>query len=97
MRQALGLNPRVTFNWVEYAGTLLYLHRYAEAREAYSKARAIDPDDFWGKTGLASLVLLESGDVQSAVQLTAGAQHAAEADFLIAFMTARTAARRPRR
>ncbi len=28
MQQALKLNPRVPFNWYEYATTLLYMHRY---------------------------------------------------------------------
>lgn len=47
MQQALKLNPRVHYNWHEYALTLLYLHRYDESRLAIEKARAIDPDNFW--------------------------------------------------
>ncbi len=95
MQQSLKLNPRVGFNWTEFAGTLTFLHRYTEAREAYLKARAIDPDDFWAKTGLAQLVLLESGNVQSAIQLTAGAQHTDDdLGFFDIFVTASLAAGR---
>jgi len=94
MNQALRLNPRVDFNWVEYAATLAYLHRYQEARDAYTKARQVDPDSFWGKTELANLNILESGDIQSAITLTAGAQHADEVNFIVSYLNARLAARR---
>jgi TolB-like protein/Tfp pilus assembly protein PilF len=94
MQQSLRLNPRVGFNWVEFANTLNYLHRHAEAREAYLKARTIDPDDFWAKSGLADLELIDSGNVQSAIQLTTGAQHADEIGFVESFISARLAAGR---
>jgi TolB-like protein len=89
MRQALRLNPRVHFNWVEFAGTLSFLHRFEEAREAYEQARDIDPDDYWGKTNLAIFGLLVSGDLQSAIRLTAGSQFTDEADFFGYYITTR--------
>jgi len=89
MRQSLKLNPRVHFNWTELAGTYTFLHRYEEARNAYQQAREIDSDNFWGKSGLSSLELQESGNVETAIQLTIGAQHTNESDFLKSFMVAR--------
>jgi TolB-like protein len=94
MRQAVRLNPRVQFNWVELAGTLVFLHRFEEARAAYDQAWSIDPENFWVKTTLATFELVESGDVASAVQLTTGAQHIGEVDFFTSFMYARLLARR---
>jgi TolB-like protein len=94
MRQALRLNPRVQFNWVELAGTLGFLHRFEEARAAYDQALSIDPENFWVKTTLATFSLIESGDVTAAVQLTTGAQHIGEVDFFTSFMNARLLARR---
>jgi tetratricopeptide (TPR) repeat protein len=79
----------VHFNWTELAGTYTYLHRYEEARDSYGQARKLDPDNFWGKSGLSSLELQESGNVETAVQLTIGAQHTSEWDFLGAYMDAR--------
>jgi TolB-like protein/Tfp pilus assembly protein PilF len=89
MQQALKFNPRVSFNWVEYGGTLMFLHRYAEARDAIETAREMDPDNFWGKTNLALLNIIELGDIQSAIRLTAGAQHTPESNFFSLFIVAR--------
>ncbi len=61
--------------------TLMYLHRYEEARAAVKQAREIDPDSFWGKTTEARLVLQERGDTETAVQLTIGAQHSDDYDI----------------
>lgn len=93
MQQALRLNPRVHFNWHEYALTLLYLHRYEEAMSAVKQARVIDPDSFWGKTTEALIALQESGDTQSALQLTIGAQHG-DYDFFESYMYVNMLARR---
>ena len=94
MQQALKLNPRVHFNWHEYAATLMYLHRYEEAMSAVKQARELDPDSFWGKTTEARLVLLQSGDTQTAVQLTIGAQRGSDYDFFENYMLANMLARR---
>ena len=94
MQQALKLNPRVSFNWHEYALTLMYLHRYEEANAAVKKARTLDPDSFWGKTTQTHIVLQEYGDVQTAVQLTIGAQHSQDFDIFESFMRVRKLARR---
>jgi len=94
IQQALKLNPRVHLNWVEYAFTMQYLHRYEEAERAIAKAREIDPDNFWGKTTGALIALQARGDLQTAVQLTLGAQHGDVYDFLDAFMIVNFLARR---
>ena len=92
MQKSLKLNPRVHFNWHEYAFTLLYLHRYEEASIAVRKARALDQDNFWGKGTQARIALQESGNIPTALQLTIGAQHTDEFDFFEAFMFVRTLA-----
>ncbi|MGA9573228.1 MAG: hypothetical protein WBS20_04685, partial [Lysobacterales bacterium] len=74
MQQSLKLNPRVHYNWQEFALTLMYLHRYEEANRAIARAREIDPDSFWGKASEARIILQEKGDIPTAVQLTLGAQ-----------------------
>ena len=94
MQQALKLNPRVHFNWHEYAITLLYLHRYEEAMAAIRQARVIDPDNFWGKTTEARIVLQQNGDIQEAVQLTIGAQRSGDYDFFESYMLVTISARR---
>jgi TolB-like protein len=94
MQQALKLNPRVHFNWHEYAVTLMYLHRYEEAMSAVKQARELDPDSFWGKTTEARILLQQSGDTQTALQLTIGAQRASDYDFFETYMLANMLARR---
>jgi len=94
MQNSLRLNPRVLFTWHEFAVTLMYLHRYEEARNAIAKAREIDPDSFWGKTTEALLALQSRGDVQTAVQLTIGAQRGDAYDIFEAYMVTGFMARR---
>ncbi len=94
MREALKLNPRIAFNWVEYGWTYHYMHRYDEARAKYQQALAIDPDFWWARSNLALIKIQESGDVEAAVQLTIGTQHSAEFDHVQAFMVTRTLDRR---
>jgi len=94
MQKALKLNPRVHFNWYEYATTVLYMHRYEEANRAAMQARTLAPDSFWGKIMLAQIALQKNGDTQTAVQMTIGAQHSDDFDFFELFMDARVAARR---
>ena len=86
MEQSLKLNPRVHFNWHEYAITLMYLHRFEEANNAVKQARVIDPDSFWGKTTEARIALQERGDTDSAVNLTIGIQHGDDYDYFETFM-----------
>jgi len=94
MQRSLKLDPRVHFTWHEYALTLMYLHRYEEAKQAIAKAREIKPDSFWGKTSEALLALQARGDAQTAVQLTIGAQRGDVYDFLEAYMVVNFLARR---
>ena len=94
MQAALKLNPRVHFNWHEYAITLLYLHRYEEANRAVKQARVIDPYSFWGKTTEARIALQERGDTDAAVKLTIGAQHGDDYDFFESYMLVNLLARR---
>jgi lipoprotein NlpI len=86
MQHSLKLNPRVHFNWHEFALTLMYLHRYEDAEHAVAKAREIDPDSFWGKTTEALIALQSRGDVQTAAKLTIGAQRGDAYDILYAYM-----------
>jgi len=94
MQRALDLNPRVYINWVEYGLTYLYLHQYDEAEAAFQKAAAIAPDHPWVKEGLSRLALQESGDVSTAVMLTAGMQDSGDPTFVEGFINARLYARR---
>jgi len=94
MQQALKLNPRVHFNWHEYAATLSYMHRYEEAMSAVKQARVLDPDSFWGKTTEARIVLQQSGDTQTALQLTIGAQRGSDYDVFETYMLTNMLARR---
>jgi len=89
MQHSLKLNPRVHFNWYEYALTLLFMHRYEEANGAANQANTLDPDSFWGKIMLAQIALQERGDTQTALQMTVGAQHSDDFDFFDLFMKAR--------
>ncbi len=94
MQHSLKLNPRVNFNWHEYALTHLYLHQNKEAAEAANRARELDPVSYWGKSAQASIALQVRGDTKSAVQLTIGAQHYSDEDFFDYYMQARILARR---
>ncbi len=87
IRQSLRLNPRVHVNWAEFGITNQFMHYYEEAREANMQARVVDPQNYWGKIGLANVALQESGDVQTAVSLTVVAQHTGEAYFHSNYMT----------
>jgi Tfp pilus assembly protein PilF len=89
MQHSLKLNPRVHFNWYEYALTLLFMHRYEEASRAANQARTLAPDSFWGKIMLAQIALQERGDTQTALEMTVGAQHSDDFDFFELFMQAR--------
>jgi serine/threonine-protein kinase len=89
IRQSLRLDPRVYFNWVELAGTYTFLHQFENARSAFAQARELDSENFWEKTGMATLVLMASGDVETALRLTIGAQHIEEPGFLDSFLQTR--------
>jgi len=94
MHKALRLDPRMSFNWSELGATLTYLHRWEEAREAYTTGREVDPESFWLKSGMAGLLLHHDGDTQSAISLTTGAQFTGVPDDFDAFVEARLAGRR---
>jgi len=94
MQQALKLNPRVPFNWHEYALTMMYMHRYEEANDAIKQSRLLDPDSFWGKTSEAQIALQQRGDVKTAVKLTVGVQHSEDYDFFETYMHVNLLARR---
>jgi len=94
MQHSLKLNPRMDFSWFEYAQTQQYLHQYGQATEAAKRAQQIDPSSFWGKSALASIALQARGDAKTAVQLTIGAQHYSDEDFLDYYIQARVLGRR---
>jgi len=89
MKHALKLNPREKYNWYEYAFTAQMMHKLDVAKMAALQSRKLDADGFWGKIAMASIVLQESGDTKTAVQLTIGAQRVDEFEFLTYFMYAR--------
>jgi len=94
MKQALKLNPRVHFNWHEYALTLMYLHRYEEATNAAMQARALDPESYWGRITLAKIVLQESGDLKTATELSSGTENSDDFNFFEVYMQVSILARR---
>lgn len=94
MQAALKLNPRVHFNWHEYASTLMYLHRYEEAMTAVKQARVLDPDSYWGKMTEARIVLQQSGDTQAGLQLMTGAQRISDYDVFETYLLVNILARR---
>ncbi len=94
MEQALRLDPRVTFNWVEFGQTLGYLHRYEAARQALSQARNLDPADFYVKTLTADLALNGRGDLETALSATTGIQLSGEPHSIQQFVDPRLMARR---
>jgi TolB-like protein/Tfp pilus assembly protein PilF len=94
MEQALRLDPRVTFNWVELAQTLGYLHRYEAARRALSAARNLDPASFWVKTLTSDLALNSEGDLATALRATTGIQHSGEPISILQFVEPRLMAGR---
>ncbi len=94
MEEALRLDPRVTFNWVEYGQTLGYLHRYEAEGQALRKAQALDPTSFWVKAQEADLALTSRGDLDTALRVTTGVQHSGEPNSITAFVTPRLMAGR---
>jgi TolB-like protein len=94
MQNSLKLNPRVSFNWHEYALTLMYLHRYEEANEAAEQARKLDPESFRVRTTQARIFLQASGDIKAATKETIGVQHTEEYGIFEAFMQLNLFARR---
>ena len=94
MQVALKMNPRVHFNWHEYASTLMYMHRYEDAMSAVKQARELDPESYWGKMTEARLVLQQSGDTQAALQLLSGAQRISDYDVFETYLLVNILARR---
>ncbi len=94
MQMSLRLNPRVHFNWHEFATTLQYLHDYGEARKAAQQSLTIDPDSFWGKSTLANILIQEKGDIETAYPLTIGLQYSYDYDFFDTYFDTRLMSRR---
>jgi len=94
MENALRLDPRVAYNWIEYSQTLSYLHRWEGADQALGRARAIDPANFWTKAQESYFALTRRGDVNAALSASAGLQHSGEPISLQTFVQPRLAAGR---
>ena len=58
--------------------------RIDEALEAAQESLNVNPDDFWGKTNLADVVLMTDGDIDQALALTAVVITFAVTMFLLA-------------
>jgi len=89
MENALRLDPRVTFNWVEYAQTLAYLHRFEASNQAIKAAQKLDPTNFWVKSFESDLAINGFGDVSEALRVTTGLQHSGEPSSMLVYITPR--------
>lgn len=89
MRRSLRLDPRVSYNWAELGGTYMFLHHFEESRVALLESLAVNPDDYWGKTNLADLGLMTSGNIESALKLTEGAENTVEYSYFEQYMDTR--------
>ena len=67
MRRSLELDPRATFNWLEYGQTLSYVHDLDAALEAIGRAQALGELELWSRS-YTSLIYLQQGDVARAVE-----------------------------
>ena len=94
MEEALRLDPRVIFNWVEYGQTLGYLHQFEAAQQALGRAKALDPTNFWVKGLESQLAITARGDLQTALRVTTGVQHSGEPGSMFLYMEPRLAAGR---
>ncbi len=89
MENALRLDPRVPFNWVEYAQTLGYLHRFEASGQAIKEAQKLDPTNFWVKAFEANLAINGFGDIPEALRVTTGLQHSGEPSSMDTYINPR--------
>ena len=75
MEEALRLDPRSVFHWVEYSQTLNYLHRYEAAQTGMVEARKLDPANPFVTVQISDQALSSAGDVDTALRVTTGLQH----------------------
>jgi TolB-like protein/Tfp pilus assembly protein PilF len=86
MSKAVKLNPRTVINLIEFGQTLAYVGRWDEALAITRKAYEVDPDSFWAKSYLASMLILIDGDTGQANTLMIGAQHTNELTFEFSYL-----------
>ena len=93
MEVSLKLDPRRSFNWAELGYTYLFLHHFDSARVAAMQSLAVKPDDYWGKTNLADVGLMASGDIEAALELVEGADDTVESLYFDQYMDTQLYAR----
>ena len=65
MARSLELDPRATFNWLEYGQTLSYVHDFDAALTAVRRAQALGELELWSRS-YTTLIYLQLGDVERA-------------------------------
>ncbi len=93
MEQALRLDPRAVFNWVEFSQTLNYLHRFEASRQALLEANRLDPTNFYVKLQASDLAINAEGDIDTALRVTTGVQHTGEPISIPVYVEIRQLAR----
>jgi TolB-like protein len=86
MRKATKLDPRTVINLVEFGQTLGYVGQWDEALAITRKAYEVNPDSFWAKSYLARMLVLTSGDTDTAKTLIIGAQHTNDTAFITNYL-----------
>jgi len=87
MQTSIKLNPRVVFNLVETGQTLIYLRRYEEGLKLIEAAYELEPDSYWAKSYLSTMMLVINGDTQRAATLMVGAQNTNDIVFVTPYWT----------
>jgi serine/threonine-protein kinase len=93
MRESLRLDPRVAFNWADLSFTLGVLERHEEALAAVETSRKLDPDSYYFKSTLAAELVRGTGDIDRALTLMIGAQHASLSEIVFAYIDLHVLAR----
>lgn len=86
MRKAAKLDPRAVINLIEFGQTLGYVGAWDEALAITRKAYEVNPDSFWAKSYLARMLILTSGDTDTANTLMIGAQHTNDSAFVLNYL-----------
>jgi len=93
MRESMRLDPRVVYNWADLSVTLGALERHEEALAAVETARKLDPDSYFSKYTLATELVRGTGDIDRALTLMIGAQHASYSEIVFTYIDLHVLAR----
>ena len=87
MQTSVKLNPRIVYNLVETGQTLSCLRRYEEGLKLIEAAYELEPDNYWAKFYLSTMILTLNGDTQRAATLMIGAQNTNDIVFVNPYWT----------